>query len=64
MSEGAEVHARKLLVQQARLFFFDGDVERFIQTGELDKKKPIPRPPAVNAKIAEIHANGGRLIID
>lgn len=44
------------------------EVEDFIQTGNLEPNSrrdlPVPIDAEVAKKIAEIHANGGRLIID
>jgi hypothetical protein len=64
MKQGLDIHQRTLLVQQAAMFVFEGDVGRFIETGQLRKRKRPKTDPAVEAKIAEIHANGGRLIIE
>ena len=64
MTEGLEVHSRKLIYQQAAIFTFNGDIQRFIDTGEMRKPKPIPYTPEQEALIAQVHANGGRLILD
>lgn len=64
MAEGLGKRQRTIIAQQAALFTFDGDVAKFIETGEMRKRQPIPTTPEVEQKIAEIHASGGKLIID
>jgi formylmethanofuran dehydrogenase subunit C len=58
MADGLARHRRTLIVQQAALLSFDGDLNRFIATGEMIKRKPIPLTPEVAAKVAEYMATG------
>jgi hypothetical protein len=62
MAEGRAMYDRALVVQQAQVFVFDGDVGRFIETGQMQRRKKIPYTPEQEALIAEIHRTG-KLII-
>jgi hypothetical protein len=62
MVEGRAVYDRALIVQQAQVFVFDGDVGRFIETGHMQRRKKIPYTPEQQALIDEIHRTG-KLII-
>jgi hypothetical protein len=44
------------------MFVFDGDIARFIETGEMAKRKKIPHTPEQLALIEEIHRTG-KLIV-
>lgn len=67
---GRQQEMRKHALSQAALVWSiaelgtDG-IEAFIQYGEIHTKKesPMPYMPEVEAKVAEIYANGGKLII-
>ena len=63
MTEGRAQYDRSRLVLQAQMFVFDGDIQRFIETGTTEKRRRIPHTPEQEALIASIHANGGKLII-
>ncbi|MCI0362117.1 MAG: hypothetical protein L0211_26850 [Planctomycetaceae bacterium] len=56
------MYDRALVVQQAQVFVFEGDIERFIETGQMTRRKKIPYTPEQQALIDEIHRTG-KLII-
>ena len=62
MTEGRAMYDRAFVVQQAQVLVFDGDVARFIETGEMTRRKKIPYTREQEALIAEVHRTG-RLII-
>ena len=62
MTEGRAMYDRALVVQQAQVLVFDGDVARFIETGEMTRRKKVPYTREQEALIAEIHRTG-KLII-
>lgn len=69
MATAKQRHDRALVAAHARLIgqlFTDSklDLTAFIQRGELGSgASPLPYDPDVEAKVAEIHANGGKLIV-
>ena len=52
------MYDRALVVQQAQVFVFEGDIERFIETGQMTRRKKIPYTPEQQALIDEIHRTG------
>lgn len=71
MAEAARRNARGLVVAQALLVWSllddkPPDLDRFIATGELGTARPmrVLCQPLVDRKVAEIMANGGKLIVE
>lgn len=62
MADGRGRYDRRLIVQQAQVFVFDGDVQAFVETGAMQRRRKIPHTPEQLALIAEIHRTG-KLII-
>ena len=56
------MYDRALVVQQAQVLVFDGDIQRFIETGQMTRRKKVPYTPEQQALIDEIHRTG-KLII-
>lgn len=56
------MYDRALVVQQAAVFVFDGDIERYITTGEMSRRKKVPYTAEQEALIAET-LRTGKLII-
>ena len=72
MATARQRFARSLVVdlQQLIAAMFDDsvrpDIGEYIQRGDMNwaRKTPMPAMPEVDAKIAEIQANGGKLKVD
>ena len=62
MTEGRAMYDRAIVVQQAQVPVFDGDVARFIETGQMTRRRKVPYTPEQQALIDEIHRTG-KLII-
>lgn len=56
------MYDRALVVQQAAVFVFDGDIERYITTGEMSRRKKVPYTAEQEALIAKT-LRTGKLII-